>query len=348
MSLLGKLLLFVNVLAAIGFFYVASLDWGKRQAWADAVLQHRLVIDGVPIDPQEKDREGNPQFKDIKDPAYQQMFTKAGGDVSKTQVEEVQKVKAKVQQWVDDTNVKGTRAQKLAFVLMQLSPTIEDYEALKKRWENPAPDDAGDDLQARMDQAFEGAVSTRNAQEKERTPAERRQAICHLLFAMSKVLAQTESAPPPALMASKAYQRILTVCGLDTCTNEVNDQVDLTQRLTEDVRHGMALDRERFLSASRDVLAQIEDLSEKVERQKAFLKLQNDLVDNQKKLVDIRRAEVDRMEKELAAAQEKTKEELKVQAKMEDQLFKIRRDQRDASEKNVQLEQQLRSLEKGR
>jgi hypothetical protein len=149
-------------------------------------------------------------------------------------------------------------------------------------------------------------------------------------------------------MASKAYQRIVTVCGLDTCIGEVNDQADLTLRLTEDVRHGMALDRERFLAADRGLLAQIQDLSEKVERQKSFLNLENVLLDNQKTLVGKRQAEVDRMEKELAAAQEKTKEELKVQARMEDQLFKSRREDRDAFENNLKLEQQLRSLEKGR
>src|SRR5262249_48617433 len=103
-----------------------------------------------------------------------------------------------------------------------------------------------------------------------------------------------------------------------------------------------------FLSADRGLLAQIEDLSEKVERQRQFLKAQNDMKDTQQKLVDIRRLEVDRMEKELAAAQEATKEELKTQARMEAQLFKSRQQQRDAYEKNLQLEQQLRSLEKGR
>jgi hypothetical protein len=356
MSLSGKLLLFLNVLMAVGFLYVAGLDWGKRQAWADAALQHRLVIEGLPVDDQVKDQEGNPLVKDIKDPSFQQIFSKAGGDVSKTQVLEVQKVKGKVQQWVDDTAVKGTKAQKLAFVLMQLSPTIEDYEALKKRWESPAANDAGDDLQARLDQAFESAVSPKFAiknpdgttQEKDRTPAQRREAICHLLFAMSKVLAQAESTPPPALTASKAYQRIVTVCGLETCINEVNDQVDLTQRLTEDVRAGMGRDRDRYLSAARSALEQIEDLSEKVERQKEFLKEQNALVDSQKKLVDIRKDEVKRLSNELSAAQEATKEQLKIQARMEEELFKSRRDQRDAFEKNVQLEQQLRSLEKGR
>src|SRR5689334_18903321 len=112
MSLPGKLLLFVNVLMALGFLYVASLDWGKRRAWTDAVLQHRLVIDGIAVDDQDKDKEGNPKSKDIRDASLQQLFQRAGaGEVSKTQVDEVNKVKGKVQQWIDDPNVKGTKAQ---------------------------------------------------------------------------------------------------------------------------------------------------------------------------------------------------------------------------------------------
>ena len=359
MSLLGKLLLFVNVLMAAGFLYVAGIDWGKRRAWADAVLQHQLVIDGLPVDDQDKDREGNPKAKDVRDVALQQLFQRAGagGEIAHTQVDEVNKVKGKVQQWVEDPAVKGTKAQKLAVVLMQLSPSIEDYEKLKKRAADPEANDPPEDqLQAALDQAFADAVGTKTTirnpdgttQEKDRPAAERRQVICHLLFAMSRVLAQAEEQPPQNLMASKAYQRIVAVCGLETCAGEVSDQVALAQRLTEDVRAGMARDRDRFLVADRSLLAQIEDLSEKVERQRAFLKGQNDLKDSQQKLVDIRRLEVDRLEKELYAAQEATKEELKTQARMEAQLFKSRREQRDAFEKNLQLEQQLRSLEKGR
>jgi hypothetical protein len=349
MSLLGKLLLFVNVLMAAGFFYVASLDWGKRRAWTDAVVQHQLVIDGLPVDDQDKDREGNPRSKDISDATLKQVAQRTGGDVSPTQVEEVNKVKGKVQQWVDDPNVKGTKGQKLAFVLMQLASQIDDYRKLKARWEDPeAKDPPEDQLQAMVDAAFADAVSTKNAQGQDRPLGERRQVICHLLFAMSRVLAQAENPPPASVTASKAYQRIVGVCGLETCASEVNDQATLAQRLSGDVRAGMARDRERFLSAQRGLLAQIEDLSEKVERQRQFLKTQTDMKDTQQKLVDIRRLEVDRMEKELAAAQEATKEELKTQARMEAQLFKSRIVQRDAFEKNFQLEQQLRSLEKGR
>src|SRR5262249_6796367 len=59
MSLLGKILAIFNVLAAVAFFYVASIDWAKHEAWADAALQHDLVIQGLPVDDQERDAQGN-------------------------------------------------------------------------------------------------------------------------------------------------------------------------------------------------------------------------------------------------------------------------------------------------
>ena len=52
MSLLGKVLALLNVLAAVGFFYLATADRAKRQSWAYAVYRHQLAIDGlVDLDP---------------------------------------------------------------------------------------------------------------------------------------------------------------------------------------------------------------------------------------------------------------------------------------------------------
>ncbi len=61
MSLLGKILALVNILAAVGFIYLAASDYGKRQQWSYAVYRHDLAINGLPLDEKEVDVDGVPQ-----------------------------------------------------------------------------------------------------------------------------------------------------------------------------------------------------------------------------------------------------------------------------------------------
>ena len=50
MSLFGKLLLVVNLLAAGGFVYLATQDWKGRQTINAAGLRYLLVLQGLPLD----------------------------------------------------------------------------------------------------------------------------------------------------------------------------------------------------------------------------------------------------------------------------------------------------------
>jgi hypothetical protein len=50
MSLLGKILLFVNLLAAAGLVYLTSQDYAKRREINGTLLRYRLAIDGVPVE----------------------------------------------------------------------------------------------------------------------------------------------------------------------------------------------------------------------------------------------------------------------------------------------------------
>lgn len=51
MSTLGKVLLGVNVLLAIGVLYLATQDYAKRKQLNEAALKYQIVIDGVAVEP---------------------------------------------------------------------------------------------------------------------------------------------------------------------------------------------------------------------------------------------------------------------------------------------------------
>lgn len=50
MGTLGKVLLFVNLLAAAGLTYLAAQDWAKRQEVTASALRHHLALKGLPVE----------------------------------------------------------------------------------------------------------------------------------------------------------------------------------------------------------------------------------------------------------------------------------------------------------
>lgn len=53
-TVLTLILCVLNVLAALGFLYLLSMDLSKRQAWSFAVFQHDLALMGLPLDEESK------------------------------------------------------------------------------------------------------------------------------------------------------------------------------------------------------------------------------------------------------------------------------------------------------
>lgn len=98
MSIAGKILAVFNVLAALAaFIYFLPTAWGTRQSWAYASYRHELVLDGLPLDKDEKDTEGYLLVDKMSETTRRQVFQNAGTPVS-TQIEEIDKVRNELQQ----------------------------------------------------------------------------------------------------------------------------------------------------------------------------------------------------------------------------------------------------------
>src|SRR5207249_3223492 len=97
MSTLGKVLAVFNLLMILAaFFYFFPTGWGTRQSWAHSYFRHELVLDGLPLDDQEKDTEGHIQKDKLSEAELKQMFQGAGAPVS-TQKKEVEDVRQSLQ-----------------------------------------------------------------------------------------------------------------------------------------------------------------------------------------------------------------------------------------------------------
>ncbi|MGL4423006.1 MAG: hypothetical protein ACRCZF_20250 [Gemmataceae bacterium] len=120
MALLGKILLVINLLAAVGLVYLATQDYAKRQEISSALLRHRITLDGIPV-PEGPAGEGNtvPFAVEITRGNFTTSVSKTlldahfGGTAPTSQVGEVKARKAKID---NDLAGMATDADKLRFL----------------------------------------------------------------------------------------------------------------------------------------------------------------------------------------------------------------------------------------
>ncbi len=356
MSLLGKLLAVLNVLAAVGFFAMAGYDWQKKQEWADTLQQSEIVVNGLPVDSADKDREGHPRSQNLRNGALNQLFQKSGGNPVKTQQDEVDRVRNALQAQIDGAGDK--KAQELNKVLYFLATTEDQRDRFAAALVTPNPNPNVEELQKQFNDAFDWVkqVPAVNVTDSYKKPQQaelpldvKRQRIAGLLFRLTPVLMQQEeNAAQLDLLASRAYNRFLAVVGLSAAVRAVDERALVLQTFYDNVDARITRDRNSFLAAQRSLLEQIKDLQGKVEVQKLFLKEQSDLAAREKSLTAARQETLTKLQTDLADAQAATKKALDRQAEMEQKLFTSRKDFRNAFRKNEELEKQIRELEKGR
>src|SRR6266849_2129298 len=95
MSILGKVLAALNVLAAIAVIYFAAADWGQRHNWAYNYFRMELALDGLPLDENQTDAEGVKVVTKITDKTLGDIFS-ADAPKAKTQSEAATQFKEKL------------------------------------------------------------------------------------------------------------------------------------------------------------------------------------------------------------------------------------------------------------
>jgi hypothetical protein len=352
MSLLGKLLAVFNVLAAIAFVCLAAADYGRRHAWAYAVFTHDLAINGLPFDAKEIDADGNVIVNDLTDTTLKNLFAQAGGQPVRTQVQEVEALRTRLQAAIDDPNVKGTHEQKLATALLPLALTATQRDALLKRQAN-AGDAPAADLQAQFNEAFaevlEAQTSPPGGSPHQRAEAERRQGAAHLLVSLRDTLTtDAGAAPTGSPLETPSFRRAVVVVGLAGMLRELDSEVALQQQMAGDTALLTARDRDTYLQEQRRLLATALDLSDELQKQTLAKNAQVDQKVRQEDQVKARSVEVDDVKKQIAHERATTQTLLNAQAIMEKDLYNALTRLRDTNGGNQKLEETIRQLEQNK
>jgi hypothetical protein len=329
MSILGKILAALCLLAAGLFVYLAAADAGKRQQWAYAVYRYDLLEHGLPLEKEERDpAEGDRLVDKQGDKTLQQLAQAAGGQsVPRTQQEAVEAVRARLRGDIDKLDGDEAKRKKLVDVLRPLARTLGEREAILLL--------SRDELEAKLKVAFDDALQPAFDEASgtpKRDPELKRRAIAHLLFNLDNQDAW--------------HQWLLVVIGLQAYIDEANRQADAMADMAERVRLAMLQDQAAFETSHQKVIKDLQVLAEELQGKKTFLLDQQKLKKKNEDLANARKGERDKLKENLENSRKATEAALAEQARYEKALFEARRRLRDAAAANQKLEEEIRGREK--
>jgi hypothetical protein len=135
-TIFGKVLAFLNIVAAIAFLALAAADWSQRQRWAYCYYRHVLALEGLPVEKDAPSAEGQPSPQTITDETAKAIFSGAarGGDVLgggpvKSQEEEVERVRRRIIEVIASAGDDEVRRNLLAGFLLNLADDGTEREA---------------------------------------------------------------------------------------------------------------------------------------------------------------------------------------------------------------------------
>src|SRR5438132_7517610 len=267
MSTLGKVLAVFNLLMILAaFFYFFPTGWGTRQSWAHSYFRHELVLDGLPLDDQEKDTEGHIQKDKLSEAELKQMFQGAGEHVS-TQMAEVDKVRNECNQLANNDPAK----------LKEILSTIVRTGA--ERDQVLATDPA--QLQDPVARIFDEV-------DKAKDPGARRSAIAHVLFNVYD--------------KERREKRMLVVVGLKEFAGEVNQEAATLMEMAAQVRRDTQRDLSAFEAQYPQLVKDIQVLAQKIEDAQKKLAFQEELSRSHNSLVMKRTQDLAELKRALSDA----------------------------------------------
>lgn len=330
MTILGKLLAIGNVLAAVGFLYLAASDWAIRHKWAYAVYRHELTLRGLPVDDQEADpTDDAPHVEKLSEKTLQDMFQQAGGRPVSTQKADVERARGEFKSTIDGLGDEAAKRERFATVLLPLARTRGEREALRSRIATKPIDE----LMADADTLFQiGGTPAPDSMAALVMPHHERTAIANLLYALY----------PNA----EAQPRLQAVLGLVALNDAINRQAAHLHSMEEQTYAENARERTHFAVHYHHETDRLQNLAfTQTDREFALLNQQREK-QRHEELLDNRKKEKAEVIGATEAARDRHKTTLDLQRQEEQQIFQSQQLFHRTKLENAQLEQTIRALEK--
>jgi hypothetical protein len=344
MSLAGRIFAILNIAAATGFLLMAWFAWAQRERWSYEVYRHDLLVEGLPIDAKEDDRDGTPRVDRLSDKTLAAIEPSGTGTPVKTQQDEVKRVKTEIEtKKIASNDVPGTKSQKLAQYLRPLARTGRERDDLTQKMTTPPPPDKEEalaaELQKQFDKEFEGVNET--GADGKHSPQQRKDSAARLLLCLGEALHEGED----DYFTTPAYKRYVNVVGLTGAARAADEQAGIVQVMTQEAILNHEAELKQFVEDLDARVYRTQTIADAVERQEKLLKLKEAEVAKAKQLVETRTAQLTALREQLAGLQAKTGKSLADQAKAEQEIMDRLIELRDTAQKNQELEREIRRLE---
>jgi hypothetical protein len=311
----------LNVFVAIIFLWLAALGQTKR-AWAYNVYLYDVALQGLPVDENELDTNGNPLVDKLTDKTLAGVFDR--GSPVRTQKEAVEAKYSEVRRQIDGLGEAEKRAE-LVRVLKALARGGPQRDAVA--------DMTTEELQAALEKAFEPA-RTGKLDGKDLNLDQRRLAAAHILINLGTTQDDWDKA-----------QRVV---GLETFARELDKQAEALGDAAQWAQRNLDTDRTAFDVHHRRLLQQIIVQAERVSDLKTTLAQHKAMSEKHRVLVNARQGDVKKYETNLAAARQELDRALAEQTRLEQELFAAQQRVSRTTDANRQLELELKQQEPGR
>jgi len=323
MSIAGKILAVFNVLAALAaFVYFLPTAWGTRQSWAYASYRHDLVLDGLPLDKDEKDTEGYLLVDKMSETTRRQVFQNAGTPAN-TQMDEINQVKGSMDEG---------KALEVLKAMARTGPERDEVFAFEKLTKEGG--------QAKIDQAQREYLENKfkdpkalvfEEVDKAKDPASKRAAIARVLFNVYD--------------DQQKEKRLPVIIGLKEFAREVNQEADAVLAMTARVRRAMQRDLASFEASYPQLIKDIQIIAEKIEDTKKQLEVQEQLSKSHNSLVMKRTQDVSEIKKSIFEAKQATDRAMKKLTNEQKLLFQAEAEVGKRAKENEDLEKEIRRKE---
>jgi hypothetical protein len=187
MGTLGKILLFVNLLVAVGLAYLAAQDWAKRQDITATAVRYHLTLVGLPVEPPKGveaegvalaiPMPGGTVIESVRPKLLDAYFQGAdggqllGGTAPHSQIDEVKRVQAKVMAQLQGENDAGRLARLCGVYtpkgynpgwLSLLAESYDERELVHQLAKSKDVKDAADKAQAMLRRRFDAVLAAPN------------------------------------------------------------------------------------------------------------------------------------------------------------------------------------------
>ncbi len=172
-------------------------------------------------------------------------------------------------------------------------------------------------------------------------------AIAHVLFNVVEALLP-DGAAEKGVFASPDYVRFIRVVGLSAAVHEINDQARRLQLMGEELQSARRLERGEFADAYRALIDELQARAVTLQYSMDLLTKKQQQLADEEAVVMRRKDDVKQAEEKLAEARAATEKQMTELRQKSDALHKMRIDGRDLLGENLELERQIRGLEKNR